>query len=99
MIEDAISDGDYILVQKQNSASDGDIIVATVDNEATVKRFYVHSQRDLKTKNMLREVPKELSHLERVIELRPSNSSMKSLWYEPAQVEIRGVVVGLLRKF
>lgn len=99
MIEDAISDGDYILVQKQNSASNGDIIVATVDNEATVKRFYVHSQRDLKTKNMLREIPKELSHLERVIELRPSNSSMKSLWYEPAQVEIRGVVVGLLRKF
>ncbi len=99
MIEDAISDGDYILVQKQNSAGNGDIIVATVDNEATVKRFYLHSHRDLKSKNLISEIPKELSHAERLIELRPSNSSMKSLWYLPEQVEIRGVVVGLLRKF
>lgn len=99
MIEDAISDGDYILVQKQNSAKNGDIIVATVDNEATVKRFYLHSQKELKLKNLHHEVPKQLSHVEKVVELRPSNSSMKSLWYYPEQIEIRGIVIGLLRKF
>ncbi len=99
MIEDAISDGDLILVQKQSAASNGDIVVATVDNEATVKRFYTHSNRDLKAKHLLGEIPKSLEKVERIIELRPSNSSMKSLWYHPDQVEIRGVVVGLLRKF
>lgn len=99
MIEDAISDGDVILVQKQTTASNGDIIVATIENEATVKRFYVHSKADLKSKNLLNEVPKDLANIDKVIELRPSNSSMKSMWYHPDQVEIRGVVVGLLRKF
>jgi hypothetical protein len=64
-----------------------------------VKRFYVHTKFDLKSKNLLSELPKGLADLERVIELRPSNSSMKSMWYRPDQVEIRGIVVGLLRKF
>lgn len=99
MIEDAISDGDVILVQEQATATNGDIIVATIDNEATVKRFYAHSKSDLKSKNLLGEIPNALSKSDRVIELRPSNSSMKSMWYRPDQVEIRGIVVGLIRKF
>ncbi len=78
MIEDGIFDGDIILIQKQNSASNGDIIVATVENEATVKRIYQKSQQ---------------------VELRPANSTMKSMWYRPDEVEIRGIVVGLIRKF
>ena len=41
MIEAGILDGDYVLVAKQNTARNGDIVVAMVDNdEATVKRFY-----------------------------------------------------------
>ena len=40
MIEAGILDGDYILVQKQSVAEDGDIVVALIDDEATVKRFY-----------------------------------------------------------
>lgn len=41
MIDDGILDGDLVLVQKQSSASDRDIVVALVgDEEATVKRFY-----------------------------------------------------------
>lgn len=41
MIEDGILDGDIILVQKQNFAQNGDIVVAMIDHEATVKRFYL----------------------------------------------------------
>lgn len=43
MIEAGILDGDYILVRQQNSARNGEIVVAMVnelESEATVKTFY-----------------------------------------------------------
>lgn len=40
MIEDGILDGDVIVVKEQKNASNGDTVVAVIDNEATVKRYY-----------------------------------------------------------
>lgn len=40
MIEAGINDGDYIIVSKQNSARNGQIVVAMIEGEATVKTFY-----------------------------------------------------------
>jgi repressor LexA len=41
MIEDGIFDGDYVVIEKVNVASNGEIVVALVDdNLATLKRFY-----------------------------------------------------------
>jgi len=40
MINVGILDGDNILVQRQNDARNGDIVVALVDDSATVKTFY-----------------------------------------------------------
>jgi len=40
MIEDGIFDGDYVFVKKTPSASRGDIVVAMIEGEATVKRYY-----------------------------------------------------------
>jgi len=40
MIEAGILDNDIIIVRKQNVANNGDIVVALIDDEATVKRFY-----------------------------------------------------------
>ena len=41
MINAGIFDGDYVIVQKQNTAKNGDIVVAmTMENEATLKTFY-----------------------------------------------------------
>ncbi len=40
MIEIGILDGDYVLVQRQSVAKDGEVIVALIDDEATVKTFY-----------------------------------------------------------
>ena len=79
MIEDGIFDGDVILVQRQSRASNGEIVVAMVGEEATVKRFY--------------------KGINKMIELRPANSKMSSLWFNPDEVQIRGIVVGLIRKF
>ena len=40
MIEDGIFDGDYIFVRKQLQANRGDTVVAMINDEATVKRYY-----------------------------------------------------------
>lgn len=40
MINMGIYDGDQIIVSQQNTANNGDVVVALVDDSATVKRFY-----------------------------------------------------------
>ncbi len=40
MVNAGIFDGDLIAVNKQENADNGDIVVAMIDDEATVKRFY-----------------------------------------------------------
>ena len=40
MINDAIMDGDLALIRPQDTADNGDIVVAMIDGEATLKRFY-----------------------------------------------------------
>lgn len=76
MIEDGIRDGDYVLVEKRAQASDGETVVAILENnEATLKRFYRQRKR---------------------FKLEPANSSLKPIYTE--KLEIRGVVVGVLRR-
>lgn len=51
MIEAGILDGDSVIVKQQNTANNGDIVVALIENdEATIKRFY-------KDKNFIRLQP------------------------------------------
>lgn len=45
MIGDGILDGDYIVVRKQLQAENGQTVVAMIDGEATVKRFYRKGSR------------------------------------------------------
>jgi repressor LexA len=45
MIGDGILPGDYIFVKKQLAAQDGEIVVAMIDDEATVKRVYFEGDR------------------------------------------------------
>ncbi|MBA4019084.1 MAG: repressor LexA [Pirellula sp.] len=46
MIEDQISDGDYVVIRKQDTATKGQIVVAlTEENEATLKRWYPEADR------------------------------------------------------
>ena len=40
MIEDGIHDGDYVFVKKTPSANRGDTVVAMIEGEATLKRYY-----------------------------------------------------------
>ncbi|MBI3921563.1 MAG: transcriptional repressor LexA [Armatimonadetes bacterium] len=45
MIEAGIFDGDFVVVRQQQTADNGDIVVALVGEEATVKRFYREGRR------------------------------------------------------
>jgi repressor LexA len=80
MIDDGIRDGDVVIVKRQATAESGQTVVALVNGEATVKRFYKKGSR---------------------VELRPANPALKPLLLneEVGALEIRGVVIGLIRKF
>jgi len=76
MIEDAICDGDMVLVEKRDDAHNGETVVAILpDNETTLKRFYRESD---------------------CVRLQPANSTMDPIFVD--QVEIRGVVIGVIRQ-
>ena len=77
MIEDGIRDGDVLVVKRQATAENGQTVVAVVNSEATVKRFYRQEDR---------------------VELRPANPLAKSIVLVSGGLEIRGVVIALIRK-
>lgn len=86
MIDEGIFDGDFLVVLSQKNAKDGDLVVASVEEESTVKRFYMKKNPEISTTN-------------KAVELRPANPRLKSMWYAPQQVEIKGLVKALLRKY
>ncbi|MFZ3229081.1 MAG: transcriptional repressor LexA [Pseudobdellovibrio sp.] len=86
MIDEGIFNGDTLIVQSLKTARDGDLVVASVDNEATVKKYFY------KTNSAQPELGK-------LIELRPANPRLQSMWYNPKQVEIKGLVRALLRTY
>ena len=46
MIEEGILDGDFVVIEQQEEANNGDIVVALLDNGlATLKRFYKEATR------------------------------------------------------
>ena len=45
MIEAGIEDGDLVLIRQQNTAEEGQIVVALIDDEATLKRFYPEPEK------------------------------------------------------
>lgn len=45
MVGAGILEGDFVIVRRQANADPGDIVVALVEDEATVKRFYIDGER------------------------------------------------------
>jgi repressor LexA len=44
MVDEGIHDGDYVVVQSTSNASDGDVVVALIGDEVTLKRIYRDSE-------------------------------------------------------
>lgn len=80
MIEESIRDGDYIVVSAQDTADDGQMVVALVRGDsATVKKLY--RERGGR------------------VRLQPANPSMEAIVEDARDVQIQGVVVGVIRKY
>ena len=45
MIDDHIDDGDFVVIRKQEDAANGERVVAMIDGEATLKRFFREKNR------------------------------------------------------
>ena len=70
MIDAGILDGDYVVVRPQDTAVDGEIIVALVEEEATVKRFFResdHIRLQPENKTMEPIIARDVSILGRVV--------------------------------
>ncbi|MCK6448050.1 MAG: transcriptional repressor LexA [Planctomycetes bacterium] len=77
MIDDGIHDGDLVLVERKQTARDGEMVVAVLpDEEATLKRFFREPDG---------------------VRLEPANATMQPI--RAPSVEIRGVVIGVVRRF
>jgi repressor LexA len=79
MIDDGVHDGDLVVVQRTKTAADGEMVVALLSGEVTLKRIY----RDNDS----------------LIRLQPSNPAVPVILAPAAEVEIQGLVVGLLRRY
>lgn len=72
MIEAGMLDGDYIIVRKQREALNGEIVVALIEDEATVKRFYKengHFRLQPENSSMAPIIVKEVTILGKVVSL------------------------------
>lgn len=70
MIEAGILDGDYVIVERTAAAENGDIVVALLDDEATVKTFYKedgHFRLQPENRTMLPIIVNSLMILGRVV--------------------------------
>jgi repressor LexA len=79
MIDEAIRDGDYIIVEQRDEARNGETVVALLEGEeVTLKTYFLEEDR---------------------VRLQPANPALQPLLLDPAQVRIRGIVVGVLRRY
>jgi repressor LexA len=79
MVGEGILNGDYVVVEKRPAADNGETVVAVMNGEATVKKFY--RERGGK------------------VRLQPANPHLHPIVVREKDVEIRGVVVAVLRKY
>ncbi len=80
MIDEQIRDGDFIVVQSQDTARDGETVVALVRGDsATVKKLY-------------REPGNR-------VRLQPANETMQPIIEDAQDVQVQGIVVGVIRKY
>jgi repressor LexA len=77
MIDDNIQDGDVIIIEKRETAENGQSVVAMINGEqVTLKKFYVEAKG---------------------IRLQPANPEMSPIYLENEDVQILGIVAGVIR--
>ncbi len=78
MVDDNIQDGDIIIIEKRQTAANGQSVVAMINGETvTLKKFYVEDDG---------------------IRLQPANPDMTPIWLRNEEVQILGIVTGVIRR-
>lgn len=79
MVDDNIQDGDVVIIEKTESATNGQSVVCLINNEqVTLKKFYIEKTG---------------------IRLQPANPDMEPIFLKNEEVQILGVVSGVVRTF
>jgi repressor LexA len=77
MIDDNIEDGDIIVIEKRETAANGQSVIAMINGETvTLKKFYVEADG---------------------IRLQPANPEMEPIYLRNEEVQILGIVTGVIR--
>ena len=77
MVDDNIQDGDIVIIEKRETAANGQSVVAMINGEqVTLKKFYVESGG---------------------IRLQPANAEMAPIYLHNEEVQILGIVTGVIR--
>ena len=77
MIDDNIEDGDIVVIEKRETACNGESVVAMINGETvTLKKFYVEKDG---------------------IRLQPANPTMDPIYLRNEDVQILGIVTGVIR--
>ncbi len=84
MIDALINDGDIVVMKSQNEAHNGEMVAVWLKDkeETTLKHFFLERPRGSKPR----------------VRLQPANRTMKPIYVDPANVEIQGKVVAVLRQ-
>ena len=78
MIDDQIQDGDIIIVERRETAENGESVVAMINGErVTLKRFFVEPEG---------------------IRLQPANPDMDPIYLRHEELQILGIVAGVIRQ-
>ena len=78
MIDDNIQDGDVIVIEKRETAANGESVIAMINGETvTLKKFYVEKDG---------------------IRLQPANPDMEPIYLHNEEVQILGIVTGVIRQ-
>ena len=78
MIEEGIEDGDIVIIERRNSAENGESVVVKInDEEVTMKKLYIEKEG---------------------VRLQPANNEMQPIFLKNADIEVLGIVTGILRQ-
>ena len=79
MIDEHITDGDFVIVEDRKTAENGEMVIALLNGaDATLKTFFEDDGK---------------------IRLQPANPTMQPIVIDAADLQIQGVVVGVMRKY
>jgi len=84
MIEEGIRDGDHVIIKKCDTADNDAIVVALIGGDDD-------GENEVTLKRLQRRAGK--------IDLVPANKNLQTRTYEPGQVTVQGILVGLVRQY